>query len=93
MIIINEIDNDKFVVYVKSDEESKHTVIFEDKYYLRFNKNKSKREIIKESFKFRINEHFNILIKYVADYLGINIYFFGEKVKMFKFLLYLQLHL
>ena len=52
MIIINEIDNDKFLVYVKSEEESKHTVIFEDKYYLRFNKNKSKQEIIKESFEF-----------------------------------------
>ena len=62
MIIINEIDNDKFVVYVKSDEESKHTVIFEDKYYLRFKKNKSKREIIIESFEFLLKREPNTQI-------------------------------
>ena len=78
MIIINEIDNDKFVVYVKSDEESKHTVIFEDNYYLRFNKNKSKREIIKESFEFLLkrdpntkilkNFNLNIINNYFPEY-------------------------
>ena len=71
MIIINEIDNDKFVVYVKSDEESKHTVIFEDKYYLRFNKNKSKREIIKESFKFLLKREPNTQILKSFKTLGV----------------------
>ena len=75
MIIINEIDNDKIVVYVKSDEESKHTVIFEDKYYLRFNKNKSKREIIKESFKFLLKREPNTQILKCFNLNIINNYF------------------
>ena len=75
MIIINEIDNDKFVVYVKSDEESKHTVVFEDKYYLRFNKNKSKREIIKESFKFLLKREPNTQILKCFNLNIINNYF------------------
>ena len=75
MIIINEIDNDKFVVYVKSDEESKHTVIFEDNYYLRFNKNKSKREIIKESFEFLLKREPNTQILKGFNLNIINNYF------------------
>jgi hypothetical protein len=46
------------------------------------NKHFSKEKILtvlKESFNFRNNEYFNLLIKYVSDYLGINIYFFEVK--------------
>ena len=75
MIIINEIDNDKFLVYVKSEEESKHTVIFEDKYYLRFNKNKSKQEIIKESFEFLLKREPNTQILKSFNLNIINNYF------------------
>lgn len=51
---------------------------------LKYDKNKyfSKEKILtvlKESFNFRYNEYFNLLIKYVCDYLGINIYFFELK--------------
>ena len=75
MIIINEVDNDKFEVYVKSNEESKHTVIFEDEYYARFNKNKSKREIIKESFEFLLKRETNTQILKSFNLNVINDYF------------------
>ena len=75
MIIINQIDNEKFEVYIKSDQESKHIVIFEDQYYSKFNKNKSKREIIKKSFEFLLKREPNTEILKKFNLKVINNYF------------------
>jgi hypothetical protein len=78
---IHELDND----------------ILKKNYYNEFNYNKNKyfnkEKIIttlKEAFNFKVNEHFYILIKYVVDYLGINLIIFElqnkEIVNKFKFI-------
>ena len=60
--------------------------IFSKNYYniFRYDKNKyfSKEKIstvLKESFNLRVNENFNILIKYLVDYLNINLIIFEVK--------------
>ena len=62
--------------------------IFSMNYYniFRYDKNKyfSKEKIssvLKEAFSLRVNENFNLLIKYLVDYLGINIIIFELKNK------------
>lgn len=62
--------------------------IFSMNYYniFRYDKNKyfSKEKIsnvLKEAFNLRVNENFNLIIKYLVDYLGINIIIFELKNK------------
>tara|TARA_B100000989_G_C19217196_1_gene334324 strand:- start:195 stop:452 length:258 start_codon:yes stop_codon:yes gene_type:complete len=82
MISIKEINNDKFEVCVKLDTETKHIVKFDNKYYARFTKKKSKKEILKDSFEFLLERELNTEIFSSFDLSIIN-YYFPEYEKQF----------